>query len=223
MVIEFKHMKVLICDDQAIVCEGLSRILNSDPELEVVGIAYNGQEALDLIPDAQPDLVLMDLKMPVMNGVIATRKIREVYPSVHVLVLTTYDDDEWIFDAIRGGAAGYLLKDTPPKELIIAIKGTLEGKSYIDPSIGGKVLNQVATKKKSEPPPTTYSLSDREYEVLNLLAQGLTNADIAQKLFLTEGTVRNYTSEIFKKLGVSDRTQAAVVAIRYGLVDLDKI
>jgi len=216
-------MKVLICDDQAIVCEGLSRIINSDPELEVVGIAYNGEEPLALIPDTHPDLVVMDLKMPIMNGVVATRKIRETHPDIHVLVLTTYDDDEWIFDAIRGGAAGYLLKDTPPKELITAIKGTIEGKSYIDPSIGGKVLNQVATKKKPESPPTTFNLSDREFEVLNLVAQGLTNADIAQKLFLTEGTVRNYTSEIFKKLGVSDRTQAAIVAIRYGLVDLDKI
>jgi DNA-binding NarL/FixJ family response regulator len=216
-------MKVLICDDQAIVCEGLSRILNTDPELEVVGIAYNGEEALTLIPDSRPDLVLMDLKMPLMNGVIATRKIREKYPHIHVLVLTTYDDDEWIFDAIRGGAAGYLLKDTPPKELIIAIKGTIEGKSYIDPSIGAKVLTQVAAQKKPEPLPSTFTLSDREFEVLNLVAQGLTNADIAQKLFLTEGTVRNYTSEIFKKLGVSDRTQAAIVAIRYGLVDINSI
>ena len=216
-------MKVLICDDQAIVCEGLSRILNSDSDLEVVGIAYNGEEALSLIPGSQPDLVLMDLKMPLMNGVVATRKIREKYPNIHVLVLTTYDDDEWIFDAIRGGAAGYLLKDTPPKELITAIKGTIKGKSYIDPSIGAKVLTQVAAQKKPKPLPSTFPLSDREFEVLNLVAQGLTNADIAQKLFLTEGTVRNYTSEIFKKLGVSDRTQAAIIAIRYGLVDINSI
>jgi DNA-binding NarL/FixJ family response regulator len=216
-------MKILICDDQPIVCEGLSRILGTDPDLEVVGIAQNGQEAVEMVPNTNPDLVLMDLKMPIMNGVIATRKIRQTYPQTLVLVLTTYDDDEWIFDAIRGGAAGYLLKDTPPKELISAIKGTLEGKSYIDPSIGGKVLNQIASRKKSEPPPSTFTLSDREYEVLNLVAQGMTNADIAQKLFLTEGTVRNYTSEIFKKLGVSDRTQAAIVAIRYGLVDFDNI
>jgi DNA-binding NarL/FixJ family response regulator len=216
-------MKILICDDQAIVCEGLSRILGSDPELEVVGIAYNGEEALALCPKTNPDLVLMDLKMPVMNGVVATRKIRDEYPHINVLVLTTYDDDEWIFDAIRGGASGYLLKDTPPSELITAIKGTIEGKSYIDPSIGAKVLTQVATKKKPEPLPTTFALSEREFEVLNLVAQGLANADIAQKLFLTEGTVRNYTSEIFKKLGVSDRTQAAIMAIRYGLVDIDKI
>ena len=175
-------MRILICDDQEIVCEGLSKILSSDPDLEVVGVAFNGEDALSQIPDSRPDLVLMDLKMPIMNGVVTTRKIREKYPDILVLVLTTYDDDEWIFDAIRGGAAGYLLKDTPPKELITAIKGTYEGKSYIDPSIGAKLLTKVAADKKPEPLPTTYSLSDRENEILNLLAQWLTNADISQHL-----------------------------------------
>jgi len=214
-------IKILICDDQLIVCEGLSKILGSYPGIEVVGVAQNGAEALELIPASMPDLVLMDLKMPVMNGIVATRKIRASHPRIHVLVLTTYDDDEWLFDAIRGGAAGYLLKDTPPTELIAAIKGTVAGKSYIDPNIAGKVLSSVASEKKAARHPTNFSLSEREYDIVKLLAQGLTNADIAQQLFLTEGTVRNYTSEIFKKLGVSDRTQAAVVAIRYGLVDLD--
>jgi DNA-binding NarL/FixJ family response regulator len=216
-------IKILICDDQVIVCEGLTRILSSDPELEVVGVAHNGIEALELIPTIAPDIVLMDLKMPVMNGVVATRKILEQYPPLKVLVLTTYDDDEWIFDAIRGGAKGYLLKDTPPIDIIAAIKGTIVGKSYIDPAIGAKVLTQVATEKKKSPPPTNFALSEREHEVLSLVAQGFTNADIARQLFLTEGTVRNYTSEIFKKLGVNDRTQAAIIAIRYGLVDIDQI
>lgn len=216
-------IKILICDDQAIVCEGLSRILGSDSELDVVGVAYNGAEALALVPETQPDLVLMDLKMPVMNGILATRKIQQKYPSMKVLVLTTYDDDEWIFDAIRSGASGYLLKDTAPRDLIEAIKGTVAGQSFIDPNIAGKVLNRVADEKRVEPPPTTFSLSDREQEILCHLAQGLTNADIAQKLFLTEGTVRNYTSEIFKKLEVSDRTQAAIFAVRYGLVDIQNI
>lgn len=216
-------INVLICDDQEIVCEGLSRILSSDPGLKVVGAVHDGAEALEVISSSKPDLILMDLKMPLMNGVVATRKIREKYPSIHVLVLTTYDDDEWIFDAIRGGASGYLLKDTPPNDLIAAIKGTLEGKTFVDPSIAGKVLTKVASEKSYDSLPTTFSLSDRENEILNLIAQGLTNADIAQQLFLTEGTVRNYTSEIFKKLGVSDRTQAAIIAIRYGLVDINNI
>jgi len=216
-------VRVFICDDQEIVCEGLSRILSSDPGIDVVGVAQDGSEALELIPDTQPDLVLMDLKMPIMNGVVATRKIKEKFPHIKVLVLTTYDDEEWIFDAIRGGAAGYLLKDTPAGGLIAAIKGTIEGKSFVDPNIAGKVLTKVASGKSSNPPPTTFSLSHRENEILALIAQGLTNADISQQLFLTEGTVRNYTSEIFKKLGVSDRTQAAITAIRYGLVDIDSI
>jgi DNA-binding NarL/FixJ family response regulator len=214
-------MKIIICDDQEIVTEGLYRILTSDPDLEVTAIAFNGADALLKIEENQPDLVLMDLKMPVMNGVVTTRKIKEKYPGIHVLILTTYDDDEWVFDAIRSGADGYLLKDTPPNELISAMKGTIQGKSYIDPSIGPKVLSQISLDKVKEHPPSTFNLSDRELEILNLIAQGLTNADISQKLYLTEGTVRNYTSEIFKKLSVSDRTQAAVTAIRFGLVDIN--
>lgn len=210
--------KVIICDDQLIVCEGLQTILEAAREIEVVGIAHNGQEALKLIPQTNPDLVLMDLKMPVMNGITATRKIQQKYPQVHVLILTTYQDDEWLFDAIRGGADGYLLKDTPPKELLEAIKGTIAGKSYIDPDIAGKVLSGYANNITKKPLPTKFNLTEREKDVLNLLAKGLSNADIAAQLFLTEGTVRNYTSDIFKKLGVSDRTQAAVLALRYGLV-----
>jgi len=214
-------INVLICDDQLIVCEGLERILGAATDIEVVGIAHNGQETLDLIPSAKPDLVLMDLKMPLMNGIIATRKIREQFPDIYILVLTTYDDDEWVFDAVRAGASGYLLKDTPPTELIKAIHGTVEGKSFIDPDVAGKILTGYAHSSQPQVQPTNYSLSEREREILGLLAQGLSNADIAQQLYLTEGTVRNYTSEIFKKLGVNDRTQAAVVALRYGLVELE--
>ena len=216
-------VRVLICDDQIIVVEGLQKILNANPQIEVVGTAYNGAEALELIPKCQPDLVLMDLKMPVMNGIIATRKIKEQHPLVHVLVLTTYDDDEWLFDAIRSGAEGYLLKDTTPNELIEAIVGTVEGKSYVDPNVTSKLLEQISQDRQMRELPTNFNFSEREYEVLKLLAQGMTNADIASQLYLSEGTVRNYTSEIFAKLGVSDRTQAAVTAIRYGLVNLDDL
>lgn len=213
-------IKVLICDDQEIVCEGLQLILSSDAEITVVGQAHNGLEALELIPAAQPDLVLMDLKMPVMNGILATRKIREKFPGVRVLVLTTYDDDEWLFDAIRAGASGYLLKDRPRSELLKAIKGTVDGDSFVDPAVAGKLLGQIAQNNPPRQPPVEISLSERETEVLQLLAQGLANADIAQRLYLSEGTVRNYTSAIFAKLNVSDRTQAVVLALRYGLVDL---
>lgn len=213
-------IKVLICDDQEIVCEGLQLILSSDAEIKVVGQAHNGLEALELMPIVQPDLVLMDLKMPVMNGILATRKIREKYPEVRVLVLTTYDDDEWLFDAVRAGASGYLLKDRPRSELLKAIKGTVQGDSFVDPAVAGKLLGQIAQNNPPRQPPPEISLSERETEVLQLLAQGLANADIAQRLYLSEGTVRNYTSAIFAKLNVSDRTQAVVLALRYGLVDL---
>jgi len=210
--------KILICDDQKIVCEGLQTIINADPELEVIGITHNGAEALEMIPERMPDLVLMDLKMPEMNGVLATRKITSLYPEIYVLILTTYDDDEWIFDAIRSGAAGYLLKDTPPGDLIKSIKGTLEGKSFIDPQVAGKLLAEYAENFGKSQPPTHYTFTERERDILTLLSQGLSNAEISDKLFLAEGTVRNYTSVLLKKLGVSDRTQAAILAIRYGLV-----
>jgi DNA-binding NarL/FixJ family response regulator len=214
-------VKVLICDDQHIVCEGLEKILSTDSEIEVVGIASDGLEALELIPQVKPDLVLMDLKMPHMNGVIATRKVKESYPDIEVLILTTYDDDEWVFDAIRSGAAGYLLKDLTPEKLIESIKGTISGKGFVDPKITKKLLTEIAARKVQPEPPTKYHLSEREQEILNLLAKGLSNSDIADNLFLTEGTVRNYTSEIFKKLSVTDRTQAVVVAFKHGLVELD--
>ncbi len=213
---------ILICDDQKIVCEGLQTIINADPELKVVGIAYDGAEALELIPDCNPDLVLMDLKMPGLNGVLATRKIKEKFPEIYVLVLTTYDDDEWVFDAIRSGASGYLLKDTPPVDLIRSIKGTLKGMSFIDPQVAGKLLSEYADNFGKSDPPTHYTFTERERDILALLARGLSNTEIADKLFLAEGTVRNYTSVLLKKLGVADRTQAAILAIRYGLVPSTK-
>jgi DNA-binding NarL/FixJ family response regulator len=213
--------KILICDDQEIVCEGLQTIINADPDLNVVGIAHSGAEALALIPDVMPDLVLMDLKMPGMNGVLTTRKIDETYPEIYVLVLTTYDDDEWIFDAIRSGAAGYLLKDTLPADLIKSIKGTLAGMSFIDPQVAGKLLSEYAENFGKSQPPSHYTFTERERDILTLLSQGLSNTEISEKLFLAEGTVRNYTSVLLKKLGVADRTQAAILAIRYGLVPRD--
>lgn len=214
-------IKVLICDDQEIVCEGLRRILESDDEISVLGSAHNGIEALEQIEKAKPDLVLMDLKMPDMNGVIATRKIREKHPDISILILTTFDDDEWLFDAIRSGASGYLLKDRPRGELISAIKGTVRGGSYVDPAVAGKLLNNIVQSIPQRTPSVDISLSDRELEVLRLLAMGLSNADISRRLYLSKGTIRNYMSGIFSKLNVSDRTQAVVIALREGLVNLN--
>lgn len=214
-------IKVLICDDQEIVCEGLQRILETDAEIKVVGIAHNGVEALEQIEKVKPDLVLLDLKMPIMNGIITTRKIREKSTDIRILILTTFDDDEWLFDAIRSGASGYLLKDRPRSELLEAIKGTINGGSYIDPAVAGKLMSNIAQNAPQRLFTSDISLSDRETEILKLLAMGLSNADISKRLFLSEGTVRNYTSGIFAKLNVSDRTQAVVVALRMGLVDLN--
>jgi DNA-binding NarL/FixJ family response regulator len=193
-------------------------ILEADPELEVVGLAYDGSEALELIPKAKPDLVLMDLKMPVMNGIHATREIKKRHPEIKVLVLTTFGEDEWVFDAVRSGADGYLLKGTPRDKLVAAVKGTAAGEAYIDPEVGGKLLAQVARNSTLSETTVTADLSERELEVLKLLAGGLTNAEIAERLFLTRGTVRNYVSAILNKLNVEDRTQAAILAIRHGLV-----
>jgi len=211
-------IKIVICDDQIIVTEGLAKILSSSKEIEILGTAHNGEEVLEVIKKHQPDLVLMDLKMPIMNGITATRKIKEQAPLIKILILTTYDDDEWLFDALRVGADGYLLKDTPPEDLLKAIQGTISGKAFIDPTITQKVIER-ASKATPDQNKTTYQLSSREKEILSLIAQGMTNADIADRLYLSEGTIRNYTSNLFQKLGVSDRTQAAVVAIKHGLVD----
>ncbi|MDD2522256.1 MAG: response regulator transcription factor [Anaerolineaceae bacterium] len=211
-------IKVLIADDQEIVTEGLKRILQTDPEIEVIATANDGQEALDLIDAETPDIVLMDLKMPRMNGVQAIRRLKQSHPNLPVLVLTTYMDDKWLFDAIRSGASGYLMKDRPRQELLEAIHGTMEGQAYIDPSVAGKVLSNVAYSPNKQLPEKSYNLTEREQEILNLLAQGLSNAEISQQLYLSEGTVRNYTSTLFAKLGVSDRTQAVILAIRQGLV-----
>ncbi len=215
-------IRVLICDDQEMVCEGLRVILHSAPGIQVVGIARDGAQALELVPKTKPDLVLMDLKMPGMNGIQATRLLRERHPDVRVLVLTTYDADEWVMDAIRSGAAGYLLKDTPREALIAAVKGTVEGETHVDPNVAGKLFAQIASSPAPAKTSLANSLSEREREVLKLLARGLTNADIAERLHLSEGTVRNYVSAILTKLEVSDRTQAAVLALRYGMVDLNE-
>ena len=210
-------MKVIICDDQAIVRDGLEMLLRLEKDIEVIAVARDGEEALELVEKEQPDIVLMDLKMPGMNGVEATRRIRARYPEVTVLVLTTFDDDEWVFDAVRAGASGYLLKDTPREQVIDALRGTLAGKSFIDPQVAGKLLAQVASRQENPASAVRDKLSERELDVLRLLARGFTNAEIAAQLHLAEGTVRNHVSAIFSKLDVTDRTQAAIIAIRHGL------
>lgn len=210
-------IRVLICDDQSLIRDGLEMLLSLEKNFAVMGKASDGSEALDLVEKDAPDLVLMDLNMPVMNGVEATRKICSRFPHVRVLILTTYDDDEWLFDAIRAGASGYLLKDTPREEVIRAVRGTADGQSFIDPSIAGKLMTQFSGRGGKAPSLITNKLTERETELLVFLAKGLNNREIAEAVFLSEGTVRNHISSIFSKLAVSDRTQAAIIAIEHGL------
>lgn len=214
-------VRVLICDDQTVVREGLAAILSTDDEIEVIGLARNGEEALALAAADPPDVVLMDLNMPVLNGVQATRRLHLGHPAVRVLVLTTYADDAWVMDAIRAGAAGYLLKDTRRDDLVAAVKGTAAGKSFLDPAVAGTLMRQVVAEPAPRPvaEAPAEALTERELDVLRLLAQGYSNPEIAQRVHLASGTVRNYVSTILQKLGVEDRTQAAVVALQRGLID----
>lgn len=210
-------IKVLICDDQAIIRDGLEMLLKLERNIQVAGQARDGAEAVELAERLAPDLVLMDLKMPGMNGIEATRQIRAKFPQVKVLVLTTYDDDEWLFDAVRAGAAGYLLKDTPREKVVEAIRGTVDGKSFVDPAVTGRLMQQVASGQ--EPPASLLleTLTEREVDVLKLVARGMNNAEIAADLHLSEGTVRNHVSTILNKLNLPDRTNAAIWAIQSGL------
>ena len=224
-------IKVIVCDDQDIVREGLCTILNSDKGIQVLNTASNGQELIELLEECSesreenslPDIILMDLKMPVMNGIQATRRIRSSLPDIKVLVLTTYDDDEWIMDALRAGASGYLLKDTPKSGLADAIKGTVLGNTYVDPSIAGRLLAFITDAAQLPKNSAANDYTERERSILLLIAKGYSNAEIGSELLLSTGTVRNYSSTIFLKLGVSDRTQAAIAALRLGVIRIEEV
>ena len=210
-------IRIVVIDDQEVVREGLRAILGTVPGFEVVGVAGNGASGLEAVAAHAPDVVLMDLNMPIMNGVEATRSIAAQHPDVRVLVLTTYDAEEWVLDAVRAGAAGYLLKDAPRERLIDAIRGTAEGRTHVDPAVAGGLLARAAQSDAATPSAVFDALSERELDVLRLIGKGLPNASIAEQLFLSEGTVRNYVSAILAKLEVGDRTQAAVLAVKHGL------
>lgn len=221
-------IRVLIVDDQDVVRQGLRVILNHETGIEVVGTAANGQEAVDQTAQLKPAVVLMDLKMPVLNGIQATRAIVEKFSQTKVIVLTTYSADEWVFDALRAGACSYLLKDSDSADIVRAIRGAVEGEATIDPAIAGRVLaefnrlvaNQPVAKQNAEFP-AIESLTERELVVLQQLANGKPNREIAETLSLSEGTVKNYVSTILSKLQVNDRTQAAILALKRGLARLE--
>lgn len=227
-------IRVLLADDQDIIRTGLTIILNHQADIEVVGQAADGAEAIELAKRLQPDVILMDIKMPRLNGIQATRQIVTALPKTQIIILTTYDTDDWVFDGIRAGAIGYLLKDTSGDNLAEAVRGALRGESQIDPTVARKVLRefqQLASRRAAAPQPMAAPppviedepmerLTDREEEVLKLLAGGLANKEIAQQLSLSEGTVKNHISAILTKLHANDRTQAVLTALKRGLVDL---
>jgi NarL family two-component system response regulator LiaR len=206
----------MIVDDHAIVRQGLRTYLQLQPDIEVVGEAPNGKEAIALVADTLPDIVLMDLVMPVMDGVEATRAVRSLSPNTRVIVLTSFSEDEKVFASIKAGAQGYLMKDVHPTDLVQALRSVNKGEAQLDPEIARKVMQEFAN-----PAPTTpkHDLTERELEVLRLIAQGKSNKDISEELVLSEKTVKTHVSNILQKLHLSDRTQAAVYALRQKIVD----
>ena len=213
-------IRVLIADDQALFREGLRTLLGAHADLEVVAEAANGEEAVLMAGSYRPDVVLMDLRMPVLDGVAATRRLAAARAACRVIALTTFDDDETVFDALRAGAVGYLLKDVGSERLVEAIRATARGQSFLQPAIASKVLAEFNRLSRAAPEPAELpeALSEREREVLRLLARGASNKEIAGQLDIAEGTVKNHVTSILGKLGVDDRTRAALRARDLGLI-----
>ncbi|WP_410642704.1 response regulator [Amycolatopsis sp. lyj-346] len=214
-------VRVLLVDDQALFREALATLLATHDGIDVVGEAGNGDDALREAASRTPDVVLMDLRMPVLDGVAATRRLRAEHPDVRVIALTTFDDDEDVFAALRAGAVGYLLKDVSSARLVEAVLAAARGESVLQPSVAAKVLARFAQLPDAPPPrpqPLVVPLSERELEVLRLLADGRSNREIAAALFLAEGTVKNHVTNVLGKLGARDRTQAALRARDLGLL-----
>ncbi len=216
-----RPVRVLLTDDQALFREALATLLEVRPEIEVVGEAGDGAQALDRVAELAPDVVLMDLHMPVLDGIAATRRLRAEQPEVRVLALTTFDDDEDVFAALRAGAVGYLLKDVSGDRLVEALLAAARGESVLQPSVAAKVVARFARlpdEAAPRPQPLVVPLSDRELDVLRLLADGCSNREIATALFLAEGTVKNHVTNVLAKLGARDRTQAALRGRSLGLI-----
>jgi DNA-binding NarL/FixJ family response regulator len=221
--------RIVVADDHDLIRAGIRLVLDRQSDLEVVGEASNGREALELCRRLRPDVVLMDVSMPEMDGLAATRAIKQDNPAIGVLILTGFQNPDYLFEALKAGVAGYILKDAPKSELIDAIRRVLNGELLLDPSLAAELLRKMAREKEkeslgSQPEPKKgrkallEPLTDRECEVLGLLARGQTNREIAQNLVVSPWTVKAHVGHIIGKLGVSDRTQAAVRAIELGLV-----
>jgi DNA-binding NarL/FixJ family response regulator len=215
-------IRVLIADDQQLVREGLCVLLDLIPDICVVGEASNGTEAVERARQLEPDVILMDVQMPELDGVAATRQIQDTCPEVKVIILTTFDDDEYVFEGLLAGAAGYLLKDVPSEQLAEAIRAAARGEAFIHPSVTRKVVAELTRLTEREhvrrEQPLAEPLSLREMEVLALLAESLSNQEIADRLYIAPGTVKNHVSNILSKLNARDRTQAVLQAKELGLL-----
>lgn len=228
-------IRVLLVDDQTLIRQGIQTLLELEDDLEVVGAAANGQEALAAAERARPDVVLMDIRMPLMDGVAATRELLRRLPATGVIILTTFDDDEYVFEGLKAGARGYMLKDADSSEIVAAVRAVAAGEALIQPSIARKVVaefSRLAAGERAEgagrrseagrppAPPAALAepLTEREHEVLRGLAAGLANKEIADRLVITEGTVKNHVSNLLAKLDVHSRTQAVIRARELGLV-----
>ncbi|MEJ5199689.1 MAG: response regulator transcription factor [Anaerolineae bacterium] len=214
-------IRILLVDDQRLMREGLRMLLELEPDLEVVGEAADGAAALSEYARLLPDVVLMDIRMPGMDGVEATRRIRERWPDARIIIVTTFDEDAYVFDGLRAGALGYLLKDISGHDLAQAVRTVAAGGALIQPSVAARVVAEFARLAAPARPPTERlpePLSEREQEILKLVARGLTNREIADRLALAEGTVKNYVTAILGKIGARDRTQAALRARELGLI-----
>lgn len=223
---------VLIVDDQRLIREGISSLLAIQNGISVVGTAVNGQEAIDKAKTLQPDVVLMDVRMPVMDGIVATAQLKQIQPTCEILMLTTFDDDEYVIKSLQAGASGYLLKDIPASDLAQAIKLAHAGIYQLDTAVAGKLVGALSQPKVKTtsggaitepveviaPPDTTHDLTDRELDVLRLIATGATNREIADALVVSEGTVKNHVSSILSRLSLRDRTQAALYAHQHKLI-----
>ena len=217
-----RPVRVLVVDDQALFREALMTLLDVHEEVEVVGAAADGAQALEAVDASRPDVVLMDLRMPVLDGVATTRRLRVEHPEVRVLVLSTFDGDDEIFPALRAGAVGYLLKDVTASRLLEAVLAAARGESVLQPAVAAKVLARMSQlpdlPSEPRPQPLVDPLTHRELEVLQALADGLSNREAAERLYLSEGTVKNHVTNVLAKLGVRDRTQAALRARALGLL-----
>lgn len=212
-------IRILIADDQALVRTGFKMILDAEADLEVVGEAENGREAVELAAELAPDVILMDIRMPELDGLEATRRILAADAAARILILTTFDLDEYVYDALRSGASGFVLKDDPPEQLIAAIRTVAAGDALLSPAVTKRVIAEFVRAPRPSPPRELDDLTEREREVLRHIAGGLSNAEIAGQLYIGETTVKTHVTHILQKLNLRDRVQLVVLAYQSGLVD----